>query len=280
MASIERRQHDNGRTTYRVKVRLKGYPPQSTTFERLTDAKKWAQQTEAAIREGRHFRINEAKRHTLSELVDRYLKEVLPNKAKSTQATQTQQIKWWQSQIGDYLLADVTPPLIAEYRDVLLNEPGRYGRQRSSAIINRYLAVLSHAFTIAKKEWHWVTTNPALEVSRKKEPPGRVRFLSDDERERLLQACRESSNPNLYPAVVLALSTGARQMEIMALDWSQIDFERGFILLDDPDEIKNNERRALALVGYAYDLLKERNKVRRINTSLVFPSKKNPRNSP
>jgi len=42
MASIEKRTTSDGNTSYRVKVRLKGYPVQTGTFERLTDAKKWA----------------------------------------------------------------------------------------------------------------------------------------------------------------------------------------------------------------------------------------------
>ncbi|MDP1558522.1 MAG: hypothetical protein Q8K59_02490 [Nitrosomonas sp.] len=71
MANIEKRISNAGKTSYRIKVRLKGFPSQSATFERLTDAKKWSQQTESAIREGRHFKTTEAKRHTLTELIDR-----------------------------------------------------------------------------------------------------------------------------------------------------------------------------------------------------------------
>lgn len=67
MASIEKRTSKEGKNSYRVKVRLKGYPVQSASFERLTDAKKWAQNTESAIRESRHFMTTEAKRHTLAE---------------------------------------------------------------------------------------------------------------------------------------------------------------------------------------------------------------------
>ena len=65
MASITLRTARDGAKTYKVEVRLKGHPAQRATFDRLTDAKKWAQATEAAIREGRHFKTTEAKRHTL-----------------------------------------------------------------------------------------------------------------------------------------------------------------------------------------------------------------------
>ena len=47
MTVIERRAGRDGGVAFRVKVRLKGQPPVSATFERITDAKKWAQATEA-----------------------------------------------------------------------------------------------------------------------------------------------------------------------------------------------------------------------------------------
>jgi hypothetical protein len=39
-----------------------------------------------------------------------------------------------------------------------------------------------------------------------------VRFLSDEERPRLLEACRPAQCPYLYTVVVLALSTGMRML--------------------------------------------------------------------
>src|SRR5688500_14668848 len=99
MANIEKRTSGDKRIAYRVKVRLKGFPVQSATFERLTDARRWAQDTESAVRNGRHFKTSEAKRHTLGELIDRYIKTVLPTKPKS-KAKQTAQLEWWKEQIG------------------------------------------------------------------------------------------------------------------------------------------------------------------------------------
>ena len=74
MANVNKRIASDGSVSYQARVRLKGFAEQAATFERLTDAKKWVQNTEAAIRDGRHFKTTEAKRHTLGELVDRYLR--------------------------------------------------------------------------------------------------------------------------------------------------------------------------------------------------------------
>jgi integrase len=266
MATIEERTK-NGKTVYRVKVRRKGYSAQSATFVRITDARKWAQSTEAAMEEGRHFKTTEAKRHTLAELVDRYKREVLPRKSASSIKTQTQQLRWWTEQLGMYVLADLTPSLLAEYREKLARGNGG---PRSNATVVRYMAALSHAFTIAVKEWRWLEDSPMRNVSKPRESRGRVRFLADDERGRLLDACRASDNPYLYPVVVLALATGARKMEILTLHWRDVDFQRQVITLH---KTKNGERRVLPLTGHAWDLVQQRAKVRRIDSPFVFPSR-------
>ena len=269
MATIEKRT-TNSATSYRAKVRLKGYPTQSATFARLTDAKKWVQDTESAIREGRHFKTSESKKHTIKELVERYIKEILPQKPKST-IDQKTQLGWWKNSIGSFSLADVTPALIIEYRSKLaLEKSERKGTKRSNATVNRYCSVLSHAFTIAVKEWNWMQENPMMKIKKLKEPRGRVRFLNDEERERLLEACQESSSPFLYILVVLGISTGARKMEIRSLEWKDVDLNRGMIILHDT---KNGERRSLPLVGIAKDLMKAHYKNRNKNTELVFPAK-------
>lgn len=273
MATIEKRTDAVGTTTYRVKVRLRGHPTQTATFKRQTDAKKWATQTEAAIREGRYFKTIEAQRHTVKDLCERYIRDVLPRKAPGTQAPQRAQLEWWIGQIGGHALAHCSAPLIAACRDKLLSEPTRHGEQRAPATVARYLAVLSHAFTVARKEWQWIETNPVSAVTTPKEPRGRVRFLSDEERERLLRACRESPTPELYPIVVLALSTGMRSGEVRSLTWGRVDLKAGRILLE---ETKNGERRSVPLVGHAAQLLEERAKLRRIDTDLLFPSRRQP----
>jgi len=269
MAVIEKRIIGENKTSYRVKVRLKGYPPQTATFDRITDAKKWAQDTESAIREGRHFKTSQAKRHTLGQLIDRYISDVLPKKTKNkrTQSIQKQQLEWWKDKIGNYLLSDITPALIAEYRDKLGKEEIREDVERSPSTVVRYMAALSHAFTIAMREWMWVEDSPMRKVSKPKEPRGRVRYLSDDERKRLLNACKESTHPYLYTTVVLALATGMRHGEIMAIRWDDVNFKEGYIILH---ETKNGERRRVPLAGHAKEVLKALHDKREVASPLVF----------
>ena len=271
MASISERKGKDGKVSYRVQVRIKGAPDQVATFDRKTDAKLWAQQTEAAIREGRHFKTTESKKHTLGDLVDRYIRDVIPHK-KMSGPKQQAQLEWWKEQIGHTLLSNVTPPLIAEQRDKLLRGITQYGIKRSPSTVVRYMAALSHAFTIAVNEWGWLEDSPTRKVTKPKEPRGRVRFLSDDERGRLLEACKKSSSEYLYLIVVLALSTGMRRGEITGLTWGNVELDKGKIILH---ETKNGERRVVAIAGLALQLLKEYEKVRRIDTLMLFSGKGN-----
>lgn len=279
MASLRKRTRKDGTTSYRVDVRLKGHPAERATFKRLTDAKKWAQATEAAIREGRHFKTRESQRHTLGEMIDRYIRDILPTKPKQAKA-QKAQLEYFKNKIGANSLADTTPAMIGECRDNLLSGMTKQGKQRTPATVSRYLAALSHCFTVAVNEWGWIEDSPMRKVSKPKEPRGRVRFLSEDEvvngnvvegeRTRLLRACKESSNSYLYPVVVLALSTGMRRGEIMSLTWNDVDLNQGRITLF---ETKNGEIRVVPVGGHALELLKEHAAVKPIDTPLLFPGK-------
>ena len=151
MANIKERLAKDGTKRFTCDIRLKGYPPQRATFKRLTDAKKWIQDTESAIREGRHFKTIESKKHTLADLIDRYIKDVLPSKPKQAIQQQTQ-LNWWKEKLGYCLLSDITPALIVQYRDELASSETYRHTQRSPATVVRYMAALSHAFTIAVNE--------------------------------------------------------------------------------------------------------------------------------
>ena len=144
------------------------------------------------------------------------------------------------------------------------------GKTISHGTVNRYLAALSHVLTVAVKELKWLPESPMRDVSKFKEAKGRVRYLSNEERERLLQSIALSDNPYLHTIVVLALSTGMRKNEIMTLTWSDVDLDRGLIMLE---ETKNNERRSVPLVGKAHQLVQELAKGLQEPSGLLFPGK-------
>jgi integrase len=261
MATIEKRTTQDGDTSYRVKIRLQGFPPESATFERLTDARAWSAKTEADMKAGRHF--GQSKRHTFNQLADEY----------APHAKDARRLDYWRELLGPERLDAITPARIAKGRDTLLSEETRRKdaatgelKMRAGSTVNRYLAALSSCLAYGVKELQWLERNPMERVRKPAENKGRVRFLSDEERTRLLNACRPHAD--LYLAVVLSLTTGARRGEIMSLRFGQIDFGRQIISLE---ETKNGDRRALPLVGEAFALLQERAKVRSLSDDRIFP---------
>lgn len=178
--TIEKRTTRVNETRWRVKVRLKGARHLSGTFARKTDAKKWGETTAAAIRDGRHFPRAEAKRHTLSESITRYIEKILPRKPK-TAPFQRPQLEFWRKELGHLMLADVSAANVVVARDSLIATTAAGGRKRGGATANRYLAVLSHLFTVAVHEWEWLDTNPVLKIRRLKEASGRRRFFTQRE---------------------------------------------------------------------------------------------------
>jgi integrase len=266
MATIRRRENANGTASFHVQIRMKGHPAVTESFERKTDAKRWAEKTEADMRQGRFFPERVAAKRTLGELCERYAAEVSPTKKDG--AKSRRMMEWWTANHGYRVLADLSPQVLAEIRDAIGSKTLPDGKRISGATVNRYLAALSHAFTMASREWGWMNENPLRRVTKKKESRGRVRMLSDDEQKRLLEACKKSGCGALEPAVVLALCTGMRQGEITGLRWPDVDLRRGRLTLHDT---KNGERRGVPLAGPALEVLKELSRVRRVDTDLVLP---------
>lgn len=266
MATIQQRRADDGTTSYRVRVRLRGHPLQTATFARKTDAKRWAQQIEAAMREGRHFKSTESKKHTVADAIDRYERDVLAHRGGDAKR-RAAGLAWWRKAVGVHMLADLTPSVIAEHRDRLRRERTRRGTPRAPATVNRYLAALSHMLTVATNEWEWLDHNPMAKVTRLSEPKGRVTFLTRTQIGQLIEACKASSDPRLYPLVVLALGTGARQGELVSLRWANVDLDHRRVRLEDT---KNGERRSLALSDTTHAVLTDLARVRSITSDLVF----------
>jgi integrase len=283
MASIQRVVSPlTGAVSYRVQVRVKGRAAESETFSNRKDAKEYGASLESAIVDGRHFPSRRAKQTTFAGLIERYRENVLKDARTSNKATREQHLTWWDERFAGRTLAELTPDLVAEARDALTAETYTRGKmrkkkgreippkeyKRTGATINRYLATLSHVFTVAVKEWRLLDRNPVGDITKKKEARGRVRFLSDEERDALLAACAKSDWPALHTLVLLAISTGARRGELIRLKWDDVDLKATRVVVHDS---KNGDPRVLPLVGKALTALRELKLQGSAQSEWVFP---------
>ena len=262
MASFNKRvSKKTGKTCWRARVRCAGTPDLSATFSRLTDAKRWAAQTEASVQSGKYLLVAESKRRNLDDVLDLYVPEIMQR--LKDPFSRIEHLTYWRSKLGPLTLEKIRPHIIKPYREALREN-------LSDATANRYLASLSAAFTFAVKELEWLQTNPCLTIKRLKEPKGRTRFLSKQERNDLLAACQSEGLSGAGNYSLLAVTTGMRRGEILNLRWCDINFKTHRIVIW---ETKNDQTRAVPLVGPALLALKHWAKVRPLEgTALVFPS--------
>lgn len=117
-----------------------------------------------------------------------------------------------QTGIGESVIASrITPGALMDYR----------ARRRSHGVqahsVNREFAYLRAALEHCKQ--HGVI-QPAIDWRKLKadEPPGRIRFLSREEYDRLMVV----AHPDIRPIILCAVATGLRHGDIHRLDWRQV----------------------------------------------------------
>jgi len=114
------------------------------------------------------------------------------------------------------------------------------------ATINRELALLSSAINHWNKEYDAMLPNP-VRGKKQREPEGRIRWITKEEAERLVQAARLAKRaPYLVASIQLALNTGMRREEMLGLEWGRVDLRQNLIYLE-ADHTKAIRRRTVPL---------------------------------
>ncbi len=265
---IKEYEKKDGTKTYYAEVRRKNAKPIRKRCNTLTEAKNWVRRTESDLLDGKHVPDNKARRYTLSDLIDQYISTHLsrhPRRLKD----QTPHLEWWRANYGTKSLMEITPFLLSQARQQLLNGITSRKTPRTNSTVNRYYSSLSRAFTMAYQELQWINDNPFKRVSKLKENVGRNRFLSKEELKTLLDNAKISRNPHLYGMILIGASMGFRFGESINLQWKHVDFENGFITLEST---KNGDRRVVPMPEQVISYLKNL-EAPKLPEDFVFPSK-------
>jgi integrase len=121
---------------------------------------------------------------------------------------------------GERRLPDITPRLIEGWMTA------RLAAGVSHATLNRNRAGLSVLFEWCIAEGYFPGPNPTKRIRRFREGPGRDRYLTAEESDRLIMA----SAPHLRTVLYVLLYTGARLSEALKLTWADCDFSAGLII--------------------------------------------------
>ncbi len=253
MASIRKR---DGR--WRVQVRKRGYKPQFSSFEQKADAVAWARHLESEMDRGVFVCRQEADRTTISDLIDRYQREVTPTKASARR--ERQRLGQLRRVFGHRFIGQLRPQEIASYRDE------RLAQGLAGATVVKEIATLSHIIDTGRREWGiHLPENPTKLVKRPRTAPGRDRRLLPGEEAGLFAACQSCRSAALPVLVRLAIETGMRLGELLALEWKHVDLDRRTAHLP---HTKNGSARTVPLSPAALALLRS---WPRSITGRVFP---------
>ena len=244
MATFVSRKGPNGRRVWQAKIRRRGYPPQSGTFDSKAKAETWARQIESEMDQGAFISRSEAEGTTLSEALDRYLIEVSSQKKGHSEASF---VRWWQSlPMARRPMASIRGKDIAGA--IKIKEAEGVGPK--TLVI--YLGLLSHLFTIARKEWGMESLGNPVEMVRKpKLPQGRTRRLVNDEESRLLEAAKAYGG-EIQHLIPWAIETAMRRGEIAAMRWEHLDRKARVLLIP---ETKTDTPRRVPLSSRALQVL-------------------------
>ena len=227
---------------WEASIEKKGFPRISRTFDTKGEAETWAATVESEIGRGVFVSRKEAENTTLAEALDRYEREVSSEK-KGKRREKSRIDRWRIHPVGKRPLAQIQGKDIAAYRDARLKEV-------APNTVRLELALLSHLFTIAVKEWGMAgLVNPVMQIRKPKLPRGRDRRLLPGELERIVFS---SESPILSDVVRFAIETGMRRGELSGMTWQMVDLKKRTVTLQ---ETKNGEKRVVPLSTEAVRIL-------------------------
>ncbi len=209
-------QRESGR--WQAKVRRDGWPPQSKTFRTRADAEAWARTVEREMDVNAFINRNDAERTTFAEAAERYELEVLPSKRGKLQDAYV--LKRVSEAFGAFSLAALTSARLSAHINLRLKAV-----KPQTAV--HELRMVSRIFNAAAKDWGIALPhgNPVALVRMPTISNERERRLDDFEELLLLAALQDCVTEWPHVAAVLAIETAARQSELLALTWEDINLE-------------------------------------------------------
>ena len=264
-------------TRYRAFIRRTGYASQSATFDTRTEAKEWLRNNEG---DGKLIRTSAGR--TFADLIEDFVKA--PPMAGTKWRTPSQ-LDFWRSEFGRMKVGEISRADINQSMAALQNKMKHHrsidgtvkekDKPLTAASINRYRATLASVFNYAlSREIIDVSPLKAGGIPKLKESRGRRRIITRDEEQRLYDAAAESTWPMMRLYLRMCFTTAARKSEVLNLRWQDIHLEDSVAVIP---KTKNDEPRALPLVGDVKESLAAAAKVKPLGSDYVFFDPKKPK---
>jgi integrase len=251
MPTVTQRKGRKGAVTFIGQARVFGLKPLAKTFPTRKEARDWAASVERELKsqKDRGTVRRDVGQLTVADLIKEYLDESTTRAQRSFSDTQ-RLLSWWVNAYGNDRMLEFGVVRVRKARESL-------EKDRGPATVNRYVGAMRSA-------WNWGIAAGLIPDSRPwpkrlmlKEPSGRIRFLLDNEIDRLLKASEH--DVVMQTAIVASIGTGIRQGELLRLEWKDLDLagdqtKSGAALTVRLS--KNGQRRAVHLPANVVDALK------------------------
>lgn len=183
-----------------------------------------------------------------SQLKDEFLIHSKAIHTEKTTKTFITTFKFFEEKVGNVFLSSIEEKSIKQYIDYRITSASVF--QARKDLIN-----LSSCFNWAISEGY-ILTNPCSQVNKVRVPQKMPLFYSEDEFKKLLDSI---DNQDIKDIVIFAVNTGCRQMELLTIEWNQIDLNRKILLLDNQNHItKSKKIRSIPLDRNAIDVVSRR----------------------
>jgi integrase len=187
-------------------------------------------------------------------------------------ASRAKRLQYWVERIGTTPLVDVSTDQVDAVLAELEHHPGRRGKLRSGGTVNRFRAALASLIKFARRHRRlprgWAS--PLADLPQHKESPGRLRYLSAEEEQRLMAAAALQQWPLLPLVIRMAIVTGLRKGALNGLTWDDVDLDAAVVGVD---RTKNGDAHLSPLTPDLVAALRAVKPAKALPTHLIFGGK-------
>lgn len=192
-------------------------------FRTKSEAQAEAENIEKLLRDGYVIDGDETYANYMQNWYETFKKDV---HSVNNNADIELSIKWVKAYFKNTLLKDVT-------REKYQNFVNWYGKSRSTASVRKIHVYASGCLEDAFNQGH-ISRNPVWKISVKGTVPAKQdkdKFLNYRDSQKLIEEMKRGLKPEWHSRymILIALATGMRFSEILALNWSDINLEKGII---------------------------------------------------
>lgn len=161
--------------------------------------------------------------------------------------------KYWKQKMSEIKIVDFSPVTLSDLQDEMKMEINEGVWKEST--YNKYISFLRQALKKAYLDWHYFSTDFSVYLKHLTIASGRDRILTEEEKERLFEAARNSKREYFVDLLLVLFETGLRKMEALSLKGDNCDFENQEILIK---KSKNGKPRKVPMSKKAEEVLKRR----------------------